>query len=326
MIFYGEKLAEIKIKENGEEYILQLSTDVESLDIPNDKKVDLETAIHETLKKNIEAERSINIFTQFFANLFRLAAATQTGVLPPIYSGATFSTSMYAPSAQHLYGVLKRGDVVYFGFILYYMGNYPFVITRKYVEAGNVTNAIFMDFASRRPTDEINRFLSEATKMGMKGEIVKKLKLGNKQIVSLDLVAEDGKVVPLIQYSWLNQAIPLELSGDGIKTILAILLASNIMENHYILLEEPENHLHPKLIDLLSTLIKEQALKGVKYVIVTHSIEIVKKILEKTAEEDIDVNLYYFKRKENGEIKATKYSKGDAKLKIVELGIDLRRE
>ena len=99
--------------------------------------------------------------------------------------------------------------------------------------------------------------------------------------------------------------IPLEQSGNALKSILLLLADISRSEGSVIILEEPENKLHPKiqgnLIELLADLIKE---KGNSIIIETHSehflLRIQKLIRENKLDPD-DVAINYVYLDENGE-------------------------
>jgi len=229
------------------------------------------------------------------------------------------------PKIQKILGVFGSDNEIYSYFILYTIDSHPMMTINVKKKAKSNINVIFMDFASRRPIEEINRFLSEIIRRGLRSKIIENLRIGNEQIESIDLIMENGRIIPLVKYQWSRGGIPLELSGDGIKTLLAIELASRVLDGHFILLEEPENHMHPKLIDTLAKLIIEHAGGGVKYVIATHSIELMKSILSESRNKEVNVRIYYLERSQGGDIKVLQYKKDIAIKKVVDLEMDLRR-
>lgn len=323
LIFHGEKLAEISIVLDGQKYTIKISKDIDALRLDPQTRGEISKKLDEISSKAVETMRGYNALINFFASIFQAAIVTEVERAYPIYKPHGFSE--IPPKVKKIFGVFESNGDVYSHFILYTVDMYPMITisTRKIPKMR--IDAIFMDFASRRPIEEINRFLSEIIKRGLKEKIIRHLRLGNEQIVSIDLVMEDGQIIPLVQYSWAKSGIPLELSGDGIKTLLAVELASNVLSNHFVLLEEPENHMHPRLIDVLANSITEMAEKGVKYVIATHSIELIRSILSKIKDKDVDTVIYYLERDSQGSIKVTPYRKDIAIKKVVDLEFDLRR-
>ena len=99
--------------------------------------------------------------------------------------------------------------------------------------------------------------------------------------------------------------IPLEQSGNALRSILLLLADISRSEESVIILEEPENKLHPKiqgnLIELLADVIKE---KGNSIIIETHSehflLRIQKLIRENKLNPD-DVAINYVYLDENGD-------------------------
>ena len=92
----------------------------------------------------------------------------------------------------------------------------------------------------------------------------------------------------------------LELAdlGFGITQLLPILLQVALNKADYILLEEPENSLHPNLQSKLADmLIDAQETFGVRFIIETHSEYLIRRLQILTAEQKITpdyTSMYYF--------------------------------
>ena len=324
LIFYGEQVGEISITINEQKFDIRISPEIDKLALDIKFRNELARKIEELSSKSMEAMRGYNAMLRLFANIFQAALTAETEGAYPIPRTFTPFTEI-PPKLQKMFGTFSSRGEIYSYFILYTIDSYPMMAIEVKRKSDLNVNVIFMDFASRRPIDELNRFLSETIRKGLKDEIVKSMRIGNEQIESIDLAMEDGRVVPLIKYSWSKGGIPLELSGDGLKTLLAIELASRVLNKHYVLLEEPENHMHPKLISTLAKLLIEHSERGVKYVIATHSIELLKEILSVARDRNVDVNVYYLERLSSGDIRITRYEKEVAIIKVVDLEMDLRR-
>lgn len=76
-----------------------------------------------------------------------------------------------------------------------------------------------------------------------------------------------------------DRFIPFSLLGDGTKMALAYFYILSLKES-FILLEEPENHLHPKLMDHCIDLMLKSA-KSNQIFITTHGLEFLEKTLER---------------------------------------------
>ncbi len=99
--------------------------------------------------------------------------------------------------------------------------------------------------------------------------------------------------------------IPLEQSGNALKSILLLLADISRSEGSVIILEEPENKLHPRiqgnLIELLSDVIKE---KGNSIIIETHSEHFllrVQKLIRENKLNPSDIAINYVYLDENGD-------------------------
>jgi len=85
-------------------------------------------------------------------------------------------------------------------------------------------------------------------------------------------------------------AIPLEVRGDGLKSSIYMIFMENIISNGVIILEEPENYLHPGLMgSWCSGVLKKGSTN--QYFISTHSSEVIEYILENEETRD-DVRIF----------------------------------
>ena len=95
------------------------------------------------------------------------------------------------------------------------------------------------------------------------------------------------------------------------------------LENSYILFEEPENHLHPKLMSRCVDLMLESSNKN-QIFISTHSLEFLEMILEKAKARNASLNVYKLLELKDGELKYKLYTRDVAYASIKEIGRDLR--
>ncbi len=104
-----------------------------------------------------------------------------------------------------------------------------------------------------------------------------------------DLRVSEDRFVVLTKDS--EKAIPLEVRGDGLKSFIYMMFIENIINDGSVILEEPENFLHPGLMepwckDVISKSSNNQ------YFISTHSCELLEYLLEN---EEIRKKLKIFK-------------------------------
>jgi AAA15 family ATPase/GTPase len=144
--------------------------------------------------------------------------------------------------------------------------------------------------------------------------------------ISEQLSIEIVDIVPKIFDTFLvskdNKQIPISLLGDGTKMTLLYYYALSL-ENSYILLEEPENHLHPKLMDKVIDLIITSSQKN-QIFITTHNLEFLQKILEKAYEKNTNLKVFAFENLKEGIPEIEVYECDEANAALNKIGVDLR--
>ncbi|AEF96753.1 AAA family ATPase [Methanotorris igneus] len=119
-----------------------------------------------------------------------------------------------------------------------------------------------------------------------------------------------------------NKQMPVSLLGDGTKMALSYYYALSL-EDTYVLLEEPENHLHPKLMDKIIDLIINSSQKN-QIFITTHNLEFLQKILEKSYEKNINLKVFAFENLVDGIPNIEVYECDEANAALNKIGVDLR--
>lgn len=196
-----------------------------------------------------------------------------------------------------------------------------------YNEEKNEDFTFLVDIFNKEPQSSGFIFYSSERKVNLKQlhdkavnikSITGILKKIRKQIDHVqDLRVSNGKFRILTSES--ETAIPLEVRGDGFKSFLYMMFMENILKNGTILLEEPENYLHPGLMgswcnDVISNGSRNQ------YFISTHSCELLEYMVEN---ENLRKDLKIFKMfKDPFDYEAV--SGEEAYERIVELKEDLR--
>ncbi len=116
--------------------------------------------------------------------------------------------------------------------------------------------------------------------------------------------------------------IPFSLLGDGTKVYLTYYYALSL-QNSYILLEEPENHLHPSLMDRCIELMVESS-KNNQIFITTHNIEFLQKILKTATERGANLKVFAFRDLIDGIPEIDVYDLEEADSALNKIGVDLR--
>lgn len=127
---------------------------------------------------------------------------------------------------------------------------------------------------------------NEIIKKGKKKELINLLKIFDKDVISLEMIEEQKKIVPYIEHKKLG-LMPLSTYGDGLKKVL--LLGSSIIkaENGVLLIDEVETAIHiDALVEVFKWFVKACNKYKVQVFMTTHSIEIIDSILE--SQKDLD--------------------------------------
>ena len=111
--------------------------------------------------------------------------------------------------------------------------------------------------------------------------------------------------------------------GDGFRVKLWMLLAITSVKNGIIVMEEPENNLHPGYMSLIANQIVKTAAQGkIQYFISTHSMEFIQFLLEANSNLIKIVRLYRFE--DEPEVDYEILDAKDALEEFQELQLDLR--
>ncbi len=119
-----------------------------------------------------------------------------------------------------------------------------------------------------------------------------------------------------------DKFIPFSLLGDGTKISLVYFYTLSLKDS-YILFEEPENHLHPKLMDYCIDLMLKST-KDNQIFITTHSLEFLQKAIEKAKYADIDLKIFSITNLKNGILEYESYDLDEAYAAVNRIGVDLR--
>jgi AAA15 family ATPase/GTPase len=144
--------------------------------------------------------------------------------------------------------------------------------------------------------------------------------------LSQQLGIEIEDITPRISDIFIETAdgkfIPFSLLGDGTKVYLTYYYALSL-QNSYILLEEPENHLHPSLMDRCIELMVESS-KNNQIFITTHNIEFLQKILKTATERGANLKVFAFRDLIDGIPEIDVYDLEEADSALNKIGVDLR--
>jgi AAA15 family ATPase/GTPase len=130
----------------------------------------------------------------------------------------------------------------------------------------------------------------------------------------------DGQKI-WIYFENLQQPLPLSMIGDGMRETIRLLFIASLIQGGVLLIEEPENNLHPGLYEVVAERLVELARQDRTQVFLsTHNLEFAEKLLRSGEELVNVVRLYRVK----DELAYEVLSHGEALEELDELHIDLR--
>ncbi len=160
--------------------------------------------------------------------------------------------------------------------------------------------------------------------LGYKGKLVDVLgRFGEKHGYVKDIRMIEGELF-VFQHG-LDKPIPLNLMGDGFKATLLMDFLINLGDEiKVVVLEEPENHLHPGLIEHITHEMVAKAKNGkIQFFISTHTNEFLENLLEAEAGKEITQIIRMY-RMPNGDINYEVLDWFEAREELTELKADLR--
>jgi AAA15 family ATPase/GTPase len=124
-----------------------------------------------------------------------------------------------------------------------------------------------------------------------------------------------------------NEYMPLSTMGDGFKALLKMSFTIALAKDGIVILEEPENSLHPGFLDIVAkTLVKNS--DSVQLFLSTHSLEFLYEILEKAEESkklnEVNIIRTHRKRYKPDDVIIEVVDGKEAKERIDDIGEDLR--
>lgn len=130
---------------------------------------------------------------------------------------------------------------------------------------------------------------------------------------------------PVVHIIYTDRSIPLGLAGDGIQVLTRVCLELASISGGLILLEEPEVHQYPRSLMMMSKAIVETSKRNVQVVLSTHSLDLIRYLIDDAKQADVLDSLSVFKtRLSDGNLSWSRLAGPDAELKLETLGDDLR--
>ena len=188
-------------------------------------------------------------------------------------------------------------------------------------------DAVLVDWELARKYGSPEEAYSRMLKMGgveAKRQLIRVLSSKIRGIKDVEPLNVYGKwVLHVVQE---EAAIPVYSMGDGVKQALSHLMPLLSLKNTLILLEEPELHQHPGLLELVVNAIVTSCLERDNQALIsTHSLELVDELLRVVGEKEVgDKVALYRLSLTNGVLRAVSYELEEAQKLRKELEYDLR--
>lgn len=152
----------------------------------------------------------------------------------------------------------------------------------------------------------VNEKLAQIIKNKKENDILEALKLVEPRIKDIQLL--DKKIMVDIG---LNERLPINVLGDGVRKVLSILLSIHNAQNGMLMVDEIDNGLHYSVMPKLWNVILQTCKKlNTQMFVSTHSIDMVKALVSAMSEIDVqdnDVSAFKLMKKSDDELVALRY-------------------
>ena len=192
--------------------------------------------------------------------------------------------------------------------------------------AGETVKTLLLDWKTVSSYGRPERCYSLMMERGLEAKNMVLSMIARKYGISdLGPLMEDGRWLLHVIYE--DYSIPIYLTGDGFRLTLAYLMLLSVASDALLLLEEPELHQHPGLLELVAeVIVRSHAQRRCQVVLSTHSLELIDLLLQKAEELGVLDSLTVQRLSlERGKLSSTRYAAREAKELREELEMDLRR-
>jgi AAA15 family ATPase/GTPase len=188
----------------------------------------------------------------------------------------------------------------------------------------NLSNSIYLHSGIFEVFPKIERKVWENLVFERKDKkVIEKLNsVYNTNIDQLTFVPIDDEYELRVLFS--DYSSRIDSMGDGFRYLFSLIAAIEAFDANTLLVEEPENHQHPKTYSKISDILSEYcASQRTQIFLATHSYEMINELIQSANKTEVDISLYHLGLKE-GELETRHIETPDVEV-LEDLGIDPRR-
>ena len=140
---------------------------------------------------------------------------------------------------------------------------------------------------------------------------------------NVEVTSDQG--TPILEILYKDHSVPLTLSGDGIKTLVRLILELISCPNGVVLVEEPELHQHPAALLQSAKAIWAAIRRNIQVILTTHSLELIDALMSEPKDDtELEKLTVYRLRLDEGCLKSSHTEGGDVAFLRGTFGDDLR--
>jgi len=195
--------------------------------------------------------------------------------------------------------------------------------------AGPICSAAFVDWSGAHEHGRPEEAYAAMVKGGgweAKEAVVKALQAEVEGLRDITTILSGNKYALHLVFS--DRAVPYYVAGDGVRYALLLLMHAHALRGGVLLVEEPELHAHPSLLEVVAgSILGAYRERGNQVFLSTHSLELVEALVEQAEElglKDQDLKVYRLALK-GGAPYSKVYTLSEALDAVKKLEWDLRR-
>jgi len=172
------------------------------------------------------------------------------------------------------------------------------------------------------PTSVVDNY-SEAIREGRRADITDVLSELIPGFEALEILADGGQSSLYITKRG-EGAIPLSVSGDGIRALVQMAVSLATISDGLALIEEPEVFQHPGALRQTARVLWANVRRGVQVVLTTHSLDFIDALVETATEEDLPKLAVLTLALDDGMLRCSRVAGEDVRFARATMETDLR--